>query len=259
MVDLPKAKVDDINKNAPKLAKWFYINNKKKVSYYVKSAFNTHFKVYNAGSDAWEYASEMTEDRLRPLPALCQAEYDDIYSENKDEPSISEVLSLGNVSKAEQYAAEVDTLVTSTDAIESEVVVTKILCNTTPPVEKQIKRKRDKEKTPVTTDSKITVAPNSFSITFVEEPKKEEEDKTSSSSQIDQNKLFNLFKQNLPEGFILRFTPQELNYYIAYNHQSHTWTHETSTQIQTIGTIYTNSLTCIRKVVDHLNTSNITL
>ena len=65
IVDLSKERVRDINLNTPKLATHFYINSKKKVNYYRSSAFKSHFEVYNRGTDRWEYAATIDEDRLR--------------------------------------------------------------------------------------------------------------------------------------------------------------------------------------------------
>ena len=229
LVQLSSSLVQKINQEAPKLATFFYINSKKKVSYYRKSSFNSHIDVYNAGSKKWEYAAAMTEDRLRHLPALSLEDYESNYE--KDDPSIEEVLSLGSESKAEAFA--------NLNSIDAEVVVTKILCNTTPVVPKVVHVKVSTDVTPA--------------------PKKEEEESTIPSKQIDQKKLFTLFKENLPEGFLLNFTPKEFNYYVSYSHKSQTWTYESSRQIQTIGTIYTNSLSCINSVVALLNDNEFTL
>jgi hypothetical protein len=263
---LSASRVADINREAPKLAKYYYVNGKKKVSYYRKNTFAGHFDVYNKGTKRWEYAAAVTEDRLILLPAISTEEFDQIVEPKVQEVdyedlSISETLALGSVSQAEEYAKqsvkqEKQVVV---DIPEAEVVVTKILCNTIPtteiPEDRGRRRRIRKEEAPAA----VNVVPGSFSVTFVEEPKKEEEDKTSSITQIDQKRLLTLFNENLPEGFILKFTPQELNYYAAYNYMSRTWTVENSRQIQTIGTIYTNSLTCIHKVVDELNHLGYTL
>lgn len=234
LVQLSPALVQKINQEAPHLAKFFYINSKKKVSYYRKSSFNSHMDVYNAGSKKWEYAAAMTEDRLRHLPALSLEDYESNYE--NDDPSISEVLSLGCVAKAEAYAG-----LDNTSNIEADVVVTNILCNTTQ-------------------DEVIPITPRRVKVQLpIVEPKKEKEESTISSKQIDQKKLFTLFKENLPEGFLLKFTPKELNYYVSYSHASQTWTRESNGQIQTIGTIYTNSLSCINAVVALLNDNEYTL
>lgn len=231
LVPLSSELVQKINQGAPVLAKFFYINSKKKVSYYRRSSFNSHMDVYNAGTKKWEYAAAMTADRLRHLPALSLEDYK--FNYEKDDPSIEEVLSLASESKAEAFA--------NLNSIDAEVVVTKILCNTT------------QEKTKFVTADKLVVT------NLITEQKKEEEESTVSSKQIDQKKLFTLFKENLPEGFLLKFTPKELNYYVSYSHQSQTWTRESNGQIQTIGTIYTNSLTCINAVVALLNDNEYTL
>ena len=148
LVQLSSSLVQKINQEAPKLATFFYINSKKKVSYYRKSSFNSHIDVYNAGSKKWEYAAAMTEDRLRHLPALSLEDYESNYE--KDDPSIEEVLSLGSESKAEAFA--------NLNSIDAEVVVTKILCNTTPVVPKVVHVKVSTDVTPA--------------------PKKEEEEST---------------------------------------------------------------------------------
>ena len=72
-------------------------------------------------------------------------------------------------------------------------------------------------------------------------------------------KLRNVILENLPEGFLLNFTPKEFNYAVSYSHKSQTWTYESSRQIQTIGIIYTNSLSCIDSVVALLNDNEFTL
>lgn len=233
IVELSEERVQKINQETPKLATHFYINSKKKVNYYRRSAFRTHFEVYNRGTDRWEYAATVDEDRLRSLPAISKAELETL---DEGDLTISQVLSLGSVKKAEEYAANVD----DTLAVDSEVVVTNILCNTT------------QEKTPV-------VTPRRIQVKLPIEPKKEEGVKTSSNKSLDTKTLITLFASYLPEGFLLQFTPREINYYASYNYQSNKWIVDSSNHVATAGTVYTNSLTCIHKVVDELNNLQYTL
>lgn len=234
IVDLSKERVRDINLNTPKLATHFYINSKKKVNYYRSSAFKSHFEVYNRGTDRWEYAATIDEDRLRALPAVSREELEGV---EEDDLSIAQVLALGSVKKAEEYAASVD----DTQDVDSEVVVTNILCNTT------------QEKT-------VEVTPRRVKVQLpLSEQKKEEGVKTSSHKLLDPKTLITLFTSYLPEGFLLRFTPKEINYFASYNYDSKTWVVDSTKSLATAGTIYTNSLTCIHKVVDELNCNGYTL
>lgn len=234
IVDLSKERVLEINQNTPKLATHFYINSKKKVNYYRRSAFRTHFDVYNRGTDRWEYAATIDEDRLRILPAVSKAELEVL---DESDLSISQVLALGSVKKAEEYALSVD----DTLDTDSEVVVTNILCNTT------------QGKTKFVTADKLVVT------NLITEQKKEEGVKTSSRKCLDPKTLITLFTSYLPEDFLLRFTPKEINYFASFNYDSKTWVVDSTKSLATAGTIYTNSLTCIHKVVDELNFKGYTL
>lgn len=244
IVPLSKERVTIVNQEAPKLAKFFFLNSKKKISYYRKSAFNSHYEVFNKGTLQWEYAAAIDKERLRHLPALSNEEY-----ELDDDPSIEEVLSLGSVAKAE---ANAQSICNHSDEVEAEVVVTNILCNNTTLEEKKTKVVHVKvglaDPYEDLKESAIT-----SKILTPEDIKKEEGDSVSFNSQIDHQRLLTLFTEKLPKGFLLNYTYRELNYYVYYNHYLKVWDYATDSGSQIPGVIYTNSLTCIRGVIDTLN------
>lgn len=251
IVPLSKERVAIVNREAPKLAKFFFLNSKKKISYYRKSSFNSHYEVFNKGTFQWEYAAAIDVERLRHLPALSHDEY-----ELDDDPSIEEVLSLGSVAKAE---ANAESICIHTDEVEAEVVVTNILCNNTAQEKEKTKVVHVKVGSPADPFEDLKKSATIGNLVILEDIKKEEGDSVSSNSQIDHQRLLTLFTEKLPKGFLLNYTYRELNYYVYYDHTLNVWEYATASGSQFAGVIYTNSLTCIRNVVDVLNQQQYTL
>lgn len=258
-------RVNAINDEAPKLAKWFYINSKRKITYFRKSSFNTHLEVWNRGTNKWEHAAEISEDRLHLLPAYPtavtseQKEVIDQMYDDKDDPSIEDVLSLGNEELAVQNAKTFNT----TSSVESEVKV----------VDVQLKQQTNEFKRSLSELGHVEVfTPNSEKeklkpneegtcvdlsvedIQWIHTQRNTEE--TSSSSQI--NELKQIFKKFLPKGFILEFTPEEYNYSVVYDYDKQKWSDLSHTSLYIAGTVYTNSRTCVDNVVSYLNSKKLT-
>lgn len=258
-------RVNAINDEAPKLAKWFYINSKRKITYFRKSSFNTHLEVWNRGTNRWEHAAEISEDRLHLLPAYPttvtpqQKEVIDQSYDEKDDPSIEDVLALGNEELAIQNAKAFNT----TSNVEAEVQVLDV----------QLKQQTNESVNPVNNIVGGTLTTNSFKP---ELPKTNEEgtyinlsvedvqwihtqrniEETSPLSQI--NELKEIFKKFLPKGFILEFTPEEYNYSVVYDYDKQKWSDLSHTSLYIAGTVYTNSRTCVDNVVSYLNDKKLT-
>lgn len=258
-------RVNEINDEAPKLAKWFYVNSKRKITYFRKSSFNTHLEVWNRGTNKWEHAAEISVDRLHLLPAYPttvtpqQKEVIDQSYDDKDDPSIEDVLALGNEELAVQNAKTFNT----TSNVEAEVKV----------VDVQLKQQTNESVIKVSDIKFGTITPiNPEAV--VPEPNEEgtcvnlsaedvlwihaqrNAEETSPLSQI--NELKQIFMKFLPKGFILEFTPEEYNYSVVYDYDKQKWSDLSHTSLYIAGTVYTNSRTCVDNVVSYLNDKKLT-